>query len=209
MRKFFLICSLLLISASISTAQDKNRATTDKRPNFSGVWIPQVEKEKKPDARPDGWTNVIIEQHDPELKFTLIHPNPDGKTRLKLEFTYYTDGRGEANDGMVYYFLVQNNVMAYKSVNSTTKWEGKTLVVIHKIVTKMVAGQWPVTVNSDVIMRWELSDDGKTLIRTTKQENYSATYTDKSGVEKPLNVSLSGHAGEEFKDTYILLEAKR
>lgn len=209
MRKLFLICSLLLVSASISTAQDKNKATTDKRPNFSGVWIPQVEKEKKPDAGPNGWTNVIIEQHDPELKFTLIHPNPDGKTTRKLEFTYYTDGRGETNDGMVYYFLVQNKVMAYKSVKSTTNWDGKTLVVVHKMATKMVAGQWLVTVNFDVTMRWELSDDGKTLIRTTKQENFSATSTDKSGEEKPLNVSPSGHAGEEFKDTYILLEAKR
>jgi hypothetical protein len=208
-RKLLLISSLLLACASAAAAQDIAKLMVDKKPNLSGVWIPQVEKERNPDAGPSGWTNMIVEQRDPELKFTLIHPNPDGKTTRKLEFTYYTDGRGEINDGMVYYFLIQNTKMAYKSVKSTTKWEGKNLVVVHKMATKMVAGQWPVTVNSDVIMSWELSSDGKTLTRTTKQENFSATYTDKSGEEKPLNVSLSGHAGEEYKDTYALLETGR
>jgi hypothetical protein len=210
MKKLLVICSLLLLSAHAAAAQGGVvAAAAQAKPNFSGVWIPRVEKQGKPDAGSAGWTNVIVEQRDPELKFTLIHPNPDGKTTRKLEFTFYTDGRGETNDGMVYYALIQDDKIPYTSVASTTKWEEKTLVVVHKVVIKMLVKQWTVSVNTEVTMRWELSGDGKTLTRTTRQSNVSASYVDESGAERPLNAGMAGKAGEDFTDYYDLLEARR
>ena len=195
---------MFLVIASIVVAQD-NKVLTEKRPNLSGVWIPKGEKEIKPDAGPDGLTNVIIEQRDPELKFTLIHPNPDGKTTRKLEFTFYTDGRGETNSGTVYYFLTANGSLPERTVKSTTEWDGNALVTIHRMVTR----QGPATINSDLTMRWELSGDGKTLTRTTKNSNFSAIYKLPSGEEKVLTVSTGGKVNEEFKDTYIFLKPKQ
>lgn len=204
MRKLCLLFCMSLVSASIIVAQD-NKVSTEKRPNLSGVWIPKVEKDKRPDAGPDGWTNVIVEQRDPELKFTLIHPNPDGKTTRKLEFTFYTDGRGETNSGTVYYYLVANGSLPDETIKSTTKWDGSALVIVHRMVTR----QGPATISSDLTMRWELSGDGKTLTRTTKNSNFSAIYKLPSGEEKVLTVSTGGKVNEEFKDTYILLKPNR
>lgn len=201
MTKSLVLVSLLLVNASIVVAQQSEKPVVQQNPDFSGTWIPEVEKERKPKASSKEWTNVIIEQHDPELKFTLIHPNPDGKTARKLEFTYYTDGRGETNNGTVYYFVMTNNSLAYDTINSTTKWDGKTLIVVHRMAMR----QGQATITSDLIMRWKLSDDGKTLVRTTKQANFSATYKLPSGEEKPLTVSLGGKAEEEFTDKYIWL----
>ncbi|HEX8492771.1 MAG TPA: hypothetical protein VF658_08025 [Pyrinomonadaceae bacterium] len=207
MQKLLVFCALLLLSATIAFAHGSEQVTAQKRLDFNGTWIPSVEKERKPDAGPRGWTNMIIEQHGPELKFTLVHPNPDGKTTRRLNFTFYTDGRGETNTGTVYYMVITNQKPSNEEVvKSTTKWDGEALVVVHR----MVDHQGAVTVNSDLTMRWELSRDGKTLARTMKTTNYSATYKEtESGEERALKVTVDGAADKEFKDTYIRLEAKR
>ncbi len=206
-RNLIVLCALLLLGAPIALAQEGDKVAAQKRSAFNGTWIPSWEKEKKPDAGPQGWTNMIIEQRGPELKLTLIHPNPDGKTTRTLNFAFYTDERGETNNGTVYYFLVTDGKIANEEmVKSITKWDGEALVVVHQMVTH----QGAVTVTSDLTMRWEVSADGKTLTRRMKTSNYSALYRQpNSGEVTKLPVAIKGAANQESKDTYVRLEARQ
>lgn len=204
MKIIFLSC-LLVICAALAMAQSDTKSAVQKRPNLSGVWIPQLEKQRKPKAGPTGWTNVIIEQSEAEIKFRLVYP-PDSQPPQR-EFFYYTNGRGETNRGMVYYFHATPGASPDDEFASTASWDGNALVVVHKIIvhTGMV------TITSDLIMRWELSADGKTLTRTIKETNHSGSYvqhTAQGDKVVKLPVEVKGNTGE-FKDTYLLLETKQ
>ncbi|HYX27978.1 MAG TPA: hypothetical protein VE863_05385 [Pyrinomonadaceae bacterium] len=96
--------AILFLFAVVVSPQKVKDARSDSTANFSGVWLPEGERTKKPEAGPQGWTNVAIEQKDAEVKFRLIYP-PDA-TPPTREFVYYTDERGETNNGTVYFFLL-------------------------------------------------------------------------------------------------------
>ena len=189
-----MFCILCVVCA---VAQEKSDSQTSaKKLNFSGTWIPQVEKESKPLAGSKDWTNVIISQSEQEIKFTLVYP-PASNTPTR-EFKYFIDERGETNEGLVYYYLIANAKESEKQIKSKTKFDGQTLVTTHKIIFL----QNLLTMNMDLTMRWELSADGKTLSRTTKMSNHTALYNGKT-------LPVSGPVDSGSKDTYMLLEEKQ
>jgi hypothetical protein len=196
MKKLLFICLLCIFSVVCAVAQEKSDSqATNKKTDFSGTWIPQVEKDSKPDAGSKGWTNVIITQVGQDIKFTLVYPQTSKAPTRELK--YYIDERGETNEGLVYYYYIANGKETEKEVKSKTKWDGSVLVTVHKMVFRENA----ITVTNDLTMRWELSPDGKTLTRYTKLSNYVATYGQKI-------LPMKGTTDTESKDTYFLLEAK-
>ena len=212
------LCALLLLAAphafsqtggqTTSDSQTSKQATTTRRSPLAGIWIPKVEKDKMPEAGPDGWTKVNIEQQDSALKFSVVHAV--GSKSKNYELTYYTDGRGESNGGMVYYFIVANNKVAGAEVKSKSAWDGDALVVVHRVSMPDQPIKGGVVYTSlDVTMRWEVSPDGKVLTRTIKQSNFSAFFRQYlAGEFKDTDLSINQPQNPDFRDTYVLLEAK-
>jgi hypothetical protein len=205
MKRLLVACLLSLSCFYVVAAQENSAAGANKRTSFNGVWIPQDEKEKKPDAAPDEWTNIIIEQKGKEIKFTLVYP--PGADPPKKELTFFTNNRGETNNGMVNFSAVarrqpsQEEKQPDEKIKSKTKWDGDALVIVHQVVFHDGAA----TLNMNVIMRWEISSDGKTLTRTIKGGITSATYRENN---KNKTIEVKGNAPLDVKDTYILLEKK-
>lgn len=207
MKNLFIACLSILFCSSMLIAQENGKTVANKKANFSGVWIPQGEKQNKPDAKRDDCTNVIIEQSKQEIKFTLIYPKDANPP--KREFKFFIDERGEINNGMVYFFLSagQPNSKSTRpddEIKSKTRWDKDALLITHQLVIHDGA----VTLNIEVTMRWEISDDGKTLTRTMNQVIKSATYRQKTAEgEKDLPVAVQADT-KESKDYYVLLETK-
>jgi hypothetical protein len=202
--RFILVSAILLLSASVAASQAVNRTPPGVKPDLSGVWIPESEKMSKPEAGPHAWTNVIIEQHDTQVKFRLVYP-PEAKPPAR-EFIYFTDQRGETNSGTVYFFFVANNKLADDEVKSKTTWDGSALVVVHQLMVH--AG--PLTANIELTMRWSVSDDGKTLVRTVGSVTKSATYLQKTAEgEKLYPLAVPKEKMADSKDVYLRLEAKQ
>jgi hypothetical protein len=138
------------------------------------------------------------------LKFRLVYP--PGANPPQREFTFYTDERGETNSSTVYFIYVANNKLADNEVKSKTKWDGSALLVVHQLVFH----DGPLTVNSELTMRWEMAGDGKTLTRTLKLVSTSATYLKKTeDGEKSYPLDIKKDPLIDARDNYILLEAKR
>ncbi len=203
---------LLILSAPTVGAQTGAQAAPSKHPSLAGTWIPKSEKDAKPDAGPAGWTNVTVEQQGDAVKFTLAYTA--ASKQPKREFTFYTDGRGETNKGMVYFYLIGNGKKLVEGdVKSKAAWEGDALVVVHHVfMPDIVLQGGVVTPSLDVTMRWEVSSDGKTLTRTMKQSNYAAVFRQivpqDQGQIKETPLAMSGAKETESKDTYVLLEEK-
>jgi hypothetical protein len=191
-----------------SDSQTGRPATAARRSPLAGTWIPKVEKDKMPGSGADGWTKVNIEQQDSALKFSVVHAV--GSKSKNYELTYYTDGRGETNPGMVYYFIIANSKLAGAEVKSRSAWDGDALVVVHRVSMPDQPIQGGVVYMSlDVTMRWEVSPDGKVLTRTIKQSNYSAFFRQYlAGEFKDTDLSVNQPQSPESRDTYVLLEAK-
>jgi hypothetical protein len=203
---------LLLPAAPAALAQDGRQPAAAARPSLAGTWIPKYEKDAMPDAGPSGWTKVTVEQHDPALKFSVVHAL-NSKTK-NYELTYYADGRGETNSGMVYFFIIANSKAAGAEVKSKSVWEGNALVVVHRVsMPDTVIQSGVVSVTLDVTMRWEVSPDGKVLTRTIRQSNYSAVFRQVVPGGKLKETELPVNGGKplstESRDTYVLLEEKR
>jgi hypothetical protein len=201
--KILLSLGLICLCSIFIFGQTPNQPQTFKKPDFSGTWIPKAEKEQTPDGDADDWTKVVIEQNEKAVKFTLIYPK-ESKAPNRT-FNYLTDESGETNDGTVYFYFIANDKPAEKEVKSKTKWEGNVLVTVHKLVVPDAL----FTLSLDLIMRWELSADGKTLNRTMKYTNYKALY--KQGnrfLELPVNTS-KGNPDQDSQDSFVLLKTKK
>jgi hypothetical protein len=197
MKKLLFISLLCLLFIVPSVAQEKkDSGTINVRPNLSGIWIPQVEKDSRPGATSKAWTSVTIAQTEQDIKFTLVYPQSSGQPSRELK--YFIDERGETNSGLVYYLYIANGKEPEKEVKSKTKWDGPVLVTIHKMVFREGA----VIVMNDLTMRWELSADGKTLTRYTKLSNYIAKFGDRT-------IPVKGATDTESKDTFFLFEVKQ
>ncbi|MFL6254820.1 MAG: hypothetical protein ACJ74T_07340 [Pyrinomonadaceae bacterium] len=195
-------------SQAASDSQTSKQVTAARRPSFVGTWIPKGEKDKMPQAGPDGWTKVNIEQQDSALKFSVVHAV--GSKSKNYELTYYTDGRGETNSGMVYYFIVANSKLAGAEVKSKSAWDGDALVVVHRVSMPDQPIKGGVVYTSlDVTMRWEVSPDGKVLTRAIKQSNFSAFFRQYlAGEFKDTELPINQPQNLDSQDTYVLLEAK-
>jgi hypothetical protein len=203
MKKVFISCVLLLLTTSFAVAQNNAKAAAERKPNLSGVWVPQDERQRKPDAGPDGWLKVIIEEHDPSLKVSVKH-SLNSKTQDE-EFYFYTDQRGETNHRALLANVSANDQKLKEEVKSKTRWEGNVLVMTYALV----AHDGLMTLNMELTMRWQLSADAQTLIRTTKITVTSAKVLKKTADgEKEEDLPLSNRKDTVYTDVFFLLDDK-
>jgi hypothetical protein len=148
------IITLLLICASLAFAQDDK--PKDAKPDFSGTWIFDKSKsslgpfERSAAARAE--ITLVITHKDPELK--IVRKIRVEGNESSQEFTYYSDGRGEANPA----FLGNNDV------KSKTRWDKNKLESKSSSSYQLRSGGD--VFHTDTAERRELSQDGKTLTVT-------------------------------------------
>jgi hypothetical protein len=144
LRLVLLICSILLVGASICGQSSKKL-----KPDFSGTWVLDRSKSSKAINFDE---TLVIDHQDPEIRITRRITARDYERVEKL--TYYIDGRGEVNP----------SELDGKPVKTKTRWDGKKLV--SKESTTTSAGDLPIYV--DVTEVWQISTDGRLLtLKTT------------------------------------------
>ncbi len=116
----------------------------DAKPNFSGTWKMNVARSQPGAMAPDSRTD-IIDHKDPAIKESISASSSQGDWQMEISYT--TDGKD-----------AKNTIMGG---DFTTKahWEGNALIVD----TKGSTDNGDMTVHG----KYELSDDGKTLTKTT------------------------------------------
>jgi hypothetical protein len=145
----------LCLLASTTAAGDDKKKEGKSHPDLSGTW--QLDRAKsdfgewsdKPLSRAD--STLVVEHKDPELKIKRTL-RLNGQEEVK-QFTYYTDERGESNPA----------TLGVGEVKSKTKWEGDKVVCEAHITRKGQSGPYQL----DVMQKWQVSSDGKTLTNTT------------------------------------------
>ena len=150
------LCLFACAAAGAAAARDDKKEGKP-RPDFSGTW--ELDKAKsdfglfrdRPISKAD--STLVIAHKEPELKITRTL-KLNGQQEVKV-FTYYTDGRGEANPATV----------GAGEVKSKTKWDGEKVSANAKMT-------WPgqngaAGAEMDVTQKWQVSSDGKGLTNTT------------------------------------------
>jgi len=150
---------LLLACATPAAAQGDRKREGKSRPDFSGTW--RIDKSKsdfgefgdRPLSKADA--TLVVEHRDPELKIRRTL-SLNGQEEVK-EFTYYTDERGETNQATI----------GVGEVRSKTKWDGDRVVSEAHVTRRSQTGPYEL----DVVQKWQVSSDGKTLTNTTTISN--------------------------------------
>jgi hypothetical protein len=159
LRSVFFLCLIF----GVSVAQTKNGSKTT-RPDLSGVWaFDESRSEVDPRFRDKAQDFVLTIVHkEPEIRLTKTYQQHGHKQTE--ESIYYTDGRPEYHS------------RTGKDSEPVTRWRGNKLV--RRTVTALsgsIGGTFPPL---EIVMteEFELSADGKTLIRTI---THSGTITAK------------------------------
>jgi hypothetical protein len=146
---------LFIIACSACVGQGvKTSAPASAAVNLTGTWTLDFNSSDfggpKTDLIYDSLT-LIISHNDPVLKITRRIGKK--KTTRTQELIYYTDGRGEKNP----------SANEKGQIESKTSWQGKVVITNG---TQSTPGFGDV-IMSDATDKWELSDDGNTLIEYT------------------------------------------
>lgn len=159
MFRLLFVCIWLALSFSLTWSQDSDKSAKDKtRSNLSGNWKLETNSPRQTPGSNDETILVIIHQ-EPEIRVirgTLV----DGK-ETKQEFIYYSDERGEKNQGITIRTLPG---ITEREIESETKWKGKKLST-HASVRRVSSGR---LLTWNVISEWKLSTDTKTLTQTIR-----------------------------------------
>lgn len=152
----FLFSCLSAWAAAAAARDDKKK---EKHPDLSGTW--QLDKSKSDfgpfDERPlsKADSTLVVAHHDPELKITRTL-RLNGREETK-EFAYYTDERGETNQ----------SAFGVGEVKSKTKWDGDKVLAQAHVTRRGQSGDYEL----DVMQKWQVSSDGRTLTHTTHISN--------------------------------------
>lgn len=140
---------------------------TSAKPNFSGRWRMDKNKSNFGNFQIPDIVVQVVEHRDPTLNVHTVETR--GKQTTTADVSYFTDG------------TPSSNVINGRQAESKAYWDGKALNI--RTTEKTSKGQ-------DVVIedRWELSDDGETLTRT------SHIITDKGSVDMTL-ISLKEKTG--------------
>ena len=149
----------LCLLASAAAAGDDGKKGGKSHPDFSGTW--RIDKSKsdfgefgdRPLSKADA--TLVVEHKDAELKIRRTL-SLNGREEVK-EFTYYTDERGETNQATI----------GVGEVRSKTKWDGERVVSEAHVTRRSQTGPYEL----NVVQKWQVSSDGKTLTNTTTISN--------------------------------------
>jgi hypothetical protein len=154
--RYLTITLWLLMWITPCAAQDKKAAKAQNRPDLSGTWVYDPQRSYPVSRRRTISETLTIVHREPEIKVTS-RGNVDGQ-KAEAEVVLYTDGRGEWNAGYTGH-------VGY----TKTEWDGRALVTRHK--SSYTSAGWT-RYDVEVTQRWELSKDGKSLIRKTVRREW-------------------------------------
>ena len=152
----------LCLLASVAAGDDRKKEGKS-HPDFSGTWRLDRSKsdfgafEDKPLAKAD--SVLVVEHKGEELKIRRTL-SLNGQEEVK-DFVYYTDERGETNQA----------TLGVGEVESKTKWDGDRVVSEARIKRKSWSGPYEL----NVVQKWQVSSDGKTLTNATRFSNQMGT----------------------------------
>lgn len=160
MYRLLFVCVWLALSFSFALAQDKSHRN-EAKPNLAGRWKLEAKPTRDKDTAPglNDQTTLVIVHQGHEIK--LIRQTTSGLEDTKREFIYYSDGRGEKNQGVTIRTLPS---ITEREIESETKWKGKKLGT-HGTVRRVSSGRlftW------NVVIEWKLSTDANTLTQTIR-----------------------------------------
>ena len=149
--KVILLPICLLVCVAICVGQSNKP-----KPDFSGTWVDT--KKSKDGSR----EQLQITHHDPEL-IIRRQVNINGVPEER-DMTYYTDGRGEKNQPLVWVISAPGSGPP-SSVPSETTWSKDKIVI--RFGNRVYAGERAVLA-VELTVEYRLSKDGQTMTRTTK-----------------------------------------
>ncbi len=145
----------LLLFVLLSGIVFANAADDKAKPDFSGNWTLDKSKSDLGQFARGNLANasmsMSVTYKEPEWKM-VRHIDANGQN-IAQNYTYYTDGRGETNPGL----------LGSAQVKSKTKWEGIKLVSRSSTAITMRNGE---NLYIETTEKRELSADGKTMTIT-------------------------------------------
>jgi len=145
----------LLLFVLLSGIVFANAADDKAKPDFSGNWTLDKSKSDLGQFARGNLANasmsMSVTYKEPEWKM-VRHIDANGQN-IAQNYTYYTDGRGETNPGL----------LGSAQVKSKTKWEGTKLVSRSSTAITMRNGE---NLYIETTEKRELSADGKTMTIT-------------------------------------------
>lgn len=146
--KYFLTVAFLLIvcPAVCPTSLCAQDSASDAKPNFSGRWRMDKDKSNFATFQAPDIVVQVVDQRGPTMNVHTVETR--GKQTNTADVSYFTDGS------------TSSNIINGRQAESKAFWDGNALNI--RTTEKDSKGE-------DVVIedRWELSDDGKTLNRTS------------------------------------------
>jgi hypothetical protein len=134
---FLLLCIALLVGLQILAAQDV------RKPNFTGTWIFNPQRSTIQGSAPSAST-FYIKHDEPNFHLSRTHVFNGKSDTWSIDLI--TDGKHEVTEHNSYY-----------TARTRMYWEGSSLVLDMKMVTK--EGE-----KATNLVKYSLSDDGETFI---------------------------------------------
>ena len=155
MKPYLVCCAVLVCLLSLSGAEQPTR-----RPDFSGRWLLDLDRSDIKGDNPPVSSIFVIEHKEPRWHLSRTHIYANGKSDTQ-NIDLVTTERKESvhrKDGY--------------TVSSRMYWEGESLVLDEKISGP---GGWRGT----NLVKYSLSDNGKTLIALEREEDSKSKTTNR------------------------------
>jgi hypothetical protein len=160
------LCVVIFACALVCPAQNNQKTNASKaKPDLSGTWLLEWDKGSVGKSSSTIEVKLKIVHSEPEIKIHRMI-NRNGQS-TPLDFTYFTDGRGESNQTTMYVTTnpgSKNLPDRPEYTKSQTRWSGGK-VVTRSLVRNILGGR---VIEHEVVDEWKLSGDGKTLTQTTR-----------------------------------------
>lgn len=147
----FLVSIVWLFSVLSVGAAQSPKHKTDNKPDLSGVWVLDSSRSRIQNKVSDYVLTIV--HREPEIRMTKRY-RFEGSEHLE-EVIYHTDGKPE-----------YNSQLGRVDPEPVTRWRGNKLVRKGRSVPTGISVQTFPPLEVTVTEVWELSTDGKTLMRT-------------------------------------------
>ena len=152
MRRHILLCVALLVGLQILAAQNLNK------PNLTGTWIFNPQASTVEGSAPSAST-FYIKHDEPHFHLSRTHVFNGKSDTWSIDLV--TDGKHE---------VVEHN--SYYTARTRMYWEGSSLVLDMKMVTKK--GE-----RATNLVKYSLSEDGKTFIALERYKDSTEQHLNK------------------------------
>ena len=179
------LLSIVLLAAAPCLCWTQS-ATQTTKPDLSGEWV--LER-----GSGDG-SRLLVEHREPEVRIKRLKGRSGNE--VFRESVYYTDGRGEVNEGPTITDRPEKPARE-DEVRTKTEWRGDR-VVTRGSIQKFLSGR---PLNAEVSEEWKLSKDGRKLTHTTRFRFDGADASAQFGRVPPGGAVIST-GPSEFKAVY-------